>query len=368
MITLNCSRCREYLIVFFLVLTIGSLVGCTSESTHSAIESLENANQQRVQSTSTGVALPTKEIANSTTPFTAAPASPSPTRQTPSHTPSMISPSPSATPSPIPPTATHHPTPAPEARQTALARIERYCLLNRESGGESYALDYYAFYPEPSPKLISLFSVSVHPSCNFPYNRNNQPRAIVLHYTLGSWQGALASWRSGYATPGTSAHYIVTKTGEIIQVIPENRSANHVVMEYDTLETCKFPPLCGKDVPVQELSIGIELENYGPLIKTETGFFSKYGQSIGYQPFHFEQFGDKGTPYVYEWWDPYPAEQLRALHYLIWDIAERWQIKIPDMVLGHSQIQSRVDPGPALEQFIQQQMPTPPESYYPQNP
>ena len=358
------------LTLIFLVLALIFLAGCSSTNPSKTSDATSHPSPITLLNASTS---PT--VASPTNPsFTSSATSPLPgttprqklIESTP--TPQQTKPLPEITATPITPSPTYQPTHAPEARQTALARLDRYCLLNRQNGGEAYALDYYAFYPEPSPQFLSLFVVSVHPSCNYPYNRVNEPRAIVLHYTLGSWSGALSSWRAGYENPGTSAHYIVTKSGEIIQIIPENRAANHVVMEYDTPDTCKFPPLCSGDGPVQEHSIGIEIENYGPLVRTETGFTSKYGQPIDYQPFHYNEFGAKGDPYVYEWWDPYTPEQLRALHYLIWDIAERWQIDIPDMIVGHSQIQSRIDPGPALEKFLQDQLPISPDEYYRQDP
>jgi hypothetical protein len=65
--------------------------------------------------------------------------------------------------------------------------------------------------------------VEIRPSCNF--DLQNQPKAIVLHYTEGSLDATLATFQQPH---NSSAHYIIDRDGKVYQVIPEQFAAYHV--------------------------------------------------------------------------------------------------------------------------------------------
>ena len=123
---------------------------------------------------------------------------------------------------------------------------------------------------------------------------------IVLHYTdMLSAEEAIERLCDPEA--GVSAHYLVTKTGEVVRMVPEERRAWHAGRSYWRGLT-----------NVNDDSIGIELDNPG--------------HSNGYEPF--------------------PDAQIEALIRLVADIKERHHITRGNVV-GHSDVapSRKRDPG-----------------------
>jgi N-acetyl-anhydromuramyl-L-alanine amidase AmpD len=125
-------------------------------------------------------------------------------------------------------------------------------------------------------------------------------------------------------------------------------------MEEENRQTCKIPSICGDLTRWQSLSgntIGIEIENLGPVSKYDDGMYhNKFGVLDTDTPFKYE--GKLNGVYRYEYWDEYTPEQLEALKFLVEDIRSRWDIP-KDNVVRHSDLQSKNDPGPALDEWME---------------
>jgi N-acetylmuramoyl-L-alanine amidase len=127
-----------------------------------------------------------------------------------------------------------------------------------------------------------------------------RPDSIILHYTgMPTAEGALALLRD----PGAevSAHYFVGESGEVIQLVSEEKRAWHAGVGSWAGST-----------DLNSASIGVEIANPGH---------------------------DGGSP-------PFAAAQIDAVIALCRDIAARWRIR-PERVLAHSDIAParKRDPG-----------------------
>ena len=164
--------------------------------------------------------------------------------------------------------------------------------------------------PEPKPQMkpkikppvklprISLpartpVDVRLRVSPNFTHARNRKVELIILHATAGAYQGAINWLCNGNRKDRTSAHYVISKLGEIIQIVSEADSAWHA----------GYGAWLGRR-GINTRSIGIELEN------ANTGR------------------------------DPYPKRQLSALLWLCRRICSERAIQAHG-VIGHND----VDPG-----------------------
>ncbi len=176
----------------------------------------------------------------------------------------------------------------------------------------------------------------VIPSCNLV--EGNEPKAIVLHHTGGELSGAIHRFQM---PEEASAHYIVDRDGTVYQMVPESYGAKHVNCYNQRsycLESC---PICeGEDGRLLEpylQSVGIEIVNQGALDpKAFSGpLYEDYNMAFGYR-----------------YWEDYPETQLESVKALVEDICARWGIPLEiDHVIGHSLVNMKSDPGPALNLF-----------------
>ena len=243
--------------------------------------------------------------------------------------------------------------PSTEQRQKTWTTIFNYCAggTRKEMDGGQY-LDKIPFLTDVSAgaqKELNGF-VEVRPTCYFI--ANNKPRFIVLHYTEGYLPEAVNTFRS---TRGVASHYIVDIDGSITQLVPENQGTYHVSCSGSEKGACL--PSClacknengGFKEPYLQ-SIGIEIVNPGPVIKKGDLFFDAY-RRLYFGPVMQNPAPTTGPfLYKYEYWGGYTDQQLNAVRILINDIETRWKI---EGVVGHSDIQYKVDPGPALATFLQ---------------
>jgi peptidoglycan/xylan/chitin deacetylase (PgdA/CDA1 family) len=174
--------------------------------------------------------------------------------------------------------------------------------------------------------------VVLKPSCNIALG--NVPRGIVLHITRGTLTASISEFQRPQST---SAHYIIDRDGQIYQLVPESLGAYHAScggIRSVCIPTC---PLCedaqGAFREPYLQSIGIELVNDGQLPDPET-----YGGLI---------YEDYLMAFGYRYWEDFPEQQLQALRLLVNDIRARYGIPL-DLVVGHYRINSKTDPGPAL--------------------
>lgn len=137
------------------------------------------------------------------------------------------------------------------------------------------------------------------PSPNFN-SRTGPIDMLVIHYTDMESTKAALSWLVNPIAE-VSCHYLIDETGEIYQLVEEDKKAWHAGESFWQGRT-----------NLNDCSIGIELSNLG--------------HSHGYQPF--------------------PEAQIAALIALSKDIQKRWNIPI-SRILAHSDVAPRrkQDPG-----------------------
>jgi N-acetyl-anhydromuramyl-L-alanine amidase AmpD len=238
---------------------------------------------------------------------------------------------------PTPAGATATPTGA-ATEADPLARLLSFCRKNPEATGADWyaALQARAFPSDLSTGALKQLEmgVTVQPSCNvLP---GNTPRAIVLHYTDGALDASLSEFKTPHKT---SSHYLIDRDGSVYQVVPEKMMAFHVSCYGDRSTCLPSCPICENDAgrfkEPYEQSIGIELVNNGSVAP---------GSFLG------DIYEDYSNAFGYRYWEDYPAAQLESLKVLVADIRARWDIPW-EMVLGHSRVNTKPDPGPALNLF-----------------
>lgn len=164
----------------------------------------------------------------------------------------------------------------------------------------------------------------------------DRPDTIIMHYTAG---GSVESAVSHLIDPENevSAHLVVGRGGEVVQMVPFNRIAWHAGKSQ-----------WGGRVSLNQYSIGIEIVNAGYLDPVSEGFQSWFGQR--YPESEVLKFEDEhGVTY----WHKYTESQLDKVFELTKVLCSTFNIK---NILGHSQISPgrKVDPGPAfpMERFL----------------
>ncbi|HPH96952.1 MAG TPA: N-acetylmuramoyl-L-alanine amidase [Anaerolineaceae bacterium] len=228
------------------------------------------------------------------------------------------------------------PMPSPTTTPEPLQKLADYCKRPQRANDPEWlaGLDAMAFPTDLSLQAVVDLprSLSVRPSCNFV--RNNEPKAIVVHYTDGDLTGSIATFQQ---PKYTSIHYIIDRSGAVVQMVPEELGAMHVsCYGYRTgcRESC---PICdlpnGRMIEPYQQSIGIELVNTGPILYPED--------------FNGPIYEDYLNAFRYRFWEEYPPAQLAALRVLVADIRARWNLPL-EAVMGHYRINDKPDPGPAL--------------------
>ena len=161
------------------------------------------------------------------------------------------------------------------------------------------------------------------------------PKVIVIHYTAGSTAQSSVSWLSRKDRYYVSAHTVISRTGEITQLVPFNIEAYHAgVSEWNGQKW------------VNNFGIGIELANWGYLNRTPQGLFTYTGRQF---PQDKAERGKHkfGTPDG--WWESFPEVQMRSAARLVVALKHRYPT-IKDVV-GHDDISPgrKQDPGPAWD-------------------
>ncbi|MEL7544007.1 MAG: N-acetylmuramoyl-L-alanine amidase, partial [Pseudomonadota bacterium] len=137
-----------------------------------------------------------------------------------------------------------------------------------------------------------------------------RPDILILHYTAMTSAARAVHWLT---TPesGVSCHYLVTETGDVIQMVHEAYRAWHAGVSY-----------WQGDRDINSASIGIEIANPGPGIKNPDSTSAAM----------------------------FPSAQMAAVRDLARDICARNAIP-PHRVLAHSDVAPgrKVDPGPLFD-------------------
>jgi len=174
------------------------------------------------------------------------------------------------------------------------------------------------------------------------------PDTIVMHYTAGwSTKGDVDTLST--SDRQASAHVVLGRDGELVQIVPFNRKAWHA-----------GPSRHNGQADVNNRSIGIEISNAGWIKQLTNGFFQdQYGQTIApdgqfvgqrrttKSPPHewHEEYHDRLAHGTYRW-EPFYDLQLINLDELVPLLIKTYDIKY---IVSHEEIDTRgwkTDPGP----------------------
>lgn len=156
------------------------------------------------------------------------------------------------------------------------------------------------------------------------------PDMIILHYTAGS---SVMSSSRYLARPdvAASAHIVIGRAGEVVQLVPFNIEAWHA----------------GKSrykgrSELNHYSIGIELDNLGQLRQEGGKFVAECGVVVPFEEVYVDE-SRQGKTY----WHKYTKVQEKVLADVCGLLIDYYSIQD---VVGHSDVTDRkVDPGPALQ-------------------
>lgn len=171
----------------------------------------------------------------------------------------------------------------------------------------------------PIPEIEAPPIVHAGPTPNFTPGRGGNPiDLIVLHYTAGGSPESTISWFKNPRSKA-SAHYLVARDGTIYQFVRDEDTAWHA----------GIPPRLGLSVEENrkredrariirpnQRSIGIEIDNWGSLRKTDGGFLTWNGKLYQGEAL---QFGES-------YWEPYTEAQYQALIKLIRYLCQKHSI------------------------------------------
>jgi len=163
------------------------------------------------------------------------------------------------------------------------------------------------------------------------------PEVIVIHYTAGA---SASSSADSLADPGVqaSAHLVVGREGELIQVTPFDRVAWHAgVSEYTFPDGRKRSSFNG-------FSIGIEIDNPGDLTRTLDGYQTWFGRRVA--PADVVEAVHRNETKA-RFWHAYTELQIPLVERICRALIDRYAIKA---ILGHEEISPgrKTDPGPAF--------------------
>jgi len=158
------------------------------------------------------------------------------------------------------------------------------------------------------------------------------PQYVVMHYTAGPSAQQAINWLSNKRAKA-SAHIVISREGEITQMVDFNTIAWHAGRS-------SWQGLGG----LNHHSIGIELSNAGPLMRADNAWVSWFGQHYNanevVEAVHKNQTQMRG-------WHLYTPKQLYAALDLSALLIEEYGLKD---VIGHEDIAPtrKTDPGPAF--------------------
>lgn len=163
-----------------------------------------------------------------------------------------------------------------------------------------------------------------------------RPKVLVIHYTASGPGSDIAGY---FARPAArvSAHLVIRRDGTVVQCVPFDVVAWHAGKSKWTSRTGR------SHSGLNAHSIGIELENWGPLSRAGSGWVSWTGVPVK---------ADKVVEARHKFgrpdcgWELYPAAQVEAAIEAAQAICREYGI---DEIVGHDDIAPgrKSDPGPA---------------------
>lgn len=172
----------------------------------------------------------------------------------------------------------------------------------------------------------------------------HDPTGIVIHYTGGP-HGTTAKW---FANPKAkaSAHLIIQRDGKLILSVDLDWQAWHAgISALDGRKNCN------------QFTWGIELENWGPIVRRGDGYFVWPPMKDGVPQFErrFSGGAISHTPFDrrYEYWESYTDDQIETLTDVLREMVcpPGYNFAIPrEKVVGHEHVapERKIDPGPVF--------------------
>jgi N-acetylmuramoyl-L-alanine amidase len=163
------------------------------------------------------------------------------------------------------------------------------------------------------------------------------PRLLVFHYTACNFAAAKATFLSTTGSNRVSAHLLVDTDGAVTQFVPFNRRAWHAGESH-----------WGDLHDINSHSIGIEVVNFGYLLKTASGAFRLgNGKPLPFDADEVIEARHKNAKLPYRYWQAYTPAQVETCEQLAVLLTQRYGLTD---VVGHDDIapDRKQDPGPAF--------------------
>lgn len=160
----------------------------------------------------------------------------------------------------------------------------------------------------------------------------NQPDTIVIHFTAGANEQSSVNWLTNEQSKA-SAHLVVGRGGSIYQLVP-----------FDTIAWHAGRSSYNNRSGFNKYSIGIEIDNAGPLSKTGGVLRAWFGGEYKEEEAVFAVHRNESTP---RYWHAYTQKQIELVEDICSILIANYPIK---QILGHEEIapQRKNDPGPAF--------------------
>lgn len=162
--------------------------------------------------------------------------------------------------------------------------------------------------------------------------KSGLPNSIVIHYTAGRNAESSAKFLCKDNIKA-SAHVVIGRDGQIIQLVPFNIISWHA-------GASSWKNMSG----LNNYSIGIEIDNAGPLTKQGNKYVSWFKKSYAEEDVVHATHRNETKP---RYWHEYTDAQIEAVQDLCALLLEKFPIKY---ILGHEEISPgrKQDPGPAF--------------------
>ncbi len=182
--------------------------------------------------------------------------------------------------------------------------------------------------------ILTGDNISFRLSPNTPGRfQSGSPDTIVIHFTAGSSLASSVSVLTN-ADSGVSAHFVVGRNGDIVQMLPTNKIAWHAGESH-------YEGRSG----LNQYSIGIELDNAGQLKARGDGTYeSWFGEVYGENEVLAAQHANQQS---IGYWHKYTEVQIARTLSICKALCSYYDIST---VVGHEEIAParKVDPGPAF--------------------
>lgn len=163
------------------------------------------------------------------------------------------------------------------------------------------------------------------------------PRLLVFHYTACSFDVASSVFMSTTGDNRVSAHLLVDVNGAITQFVPFTVRAWHAGESQ-----------WGELTDINTHSIGIEVVNYGYLLKSATGQYRLgNGKPLPFSPDDAVEVRHKNPAMPWTYWQAYTPEQIETCQALADLLVANYHLTD---IVGHDDIapKRKCDPGPAF--------------------